>query len=164
MINTVDLYTDGACERNPGPGGYAYVLVVKFSDGRVAEAGGNKGFVRTTNNRMELMAVIAGLSRLDSRCEVTVYSDSKYVVNAINEGWLENWVKCNYKNGRMPNIDLWDQLRKLLAVHDVTFCWIKEHSGNKYNEMCDRMAVAARNGKAGALDWDYVYEQSQGYM
>lgn len=137
----VDIYTDGACSGNPGAGGYGVVMIF---DGIEKEL--KDGFVKTTNNRMELLAVIVALKSLKSRCEVTLYSDSKYVVDAVNKGWLMNWEKKNWKHSNpdgVPNKDLWKELIDVLNTQDVTFVWVKGHNDNKYNERCDELARSA---------------------
>ncbi len=136
----VDIYTDGACSGNPGPGGWGAVLVCR---GREKELSG--GEPETTNNRMELTAVISALSALKYPCEVTVTSDSRYVVDAVSNGWAEGWRARGWKKAdRRPalNPDLWGRLLDLMSVHKVTFCWVKGHEGHPYNERCDRLAVA----------------------
>ncbi len=142
MNSTVTLYTDGACELNPGPGGWAALLV---HDGERRALSG--GFRRTTNNRMELLAVIEGLRALDGTSQtVHVVSDSKYVTEAVNQGWLDSWARNDFRKskGTRENADLWLRLREHLAKHTVTFEWIKGHAAHPENEECDRMAVAAR--------------------
>ncbi len=137
----VDIYTDGACKGNPGPGGYAAVLVYKQTEKKISQ-----GFFNTTNNRMELMAAIVGLSALNEKCSVSLYSDSKYLVDAINKGWAVSWKQKSWKKSdgkRALNIDLWEKILHLNSVHDVEYIWVKGHDGHKYNEMCDQMAVAA---------------------
>ena len=128
------LYTDGAASGNPGPGGYGVVLCC---GGLRKEL--SAGFARTTNNRMELLAVIAGLEAIRwDRARVELYSDSTYVVKAVNEGWLENWQRKQFR--KVKNVDLW---LRLLPRHEVTFHWVKGHAGHPENECCDRLAVAA---------------------
>ena len=130
-------YTDGAASGNPGPGGYGVVLCC---GGLRKEL--SAGFARTTNNRMELLAVIAGLEAIRwDRARVELYSDSTYVVKAVNEGWLENWQRKQFR--KVKNVDLWLRLLPLLARHEVTFHWVKGHAGHPENECCDRLAVAA---------------------
>lgn len=138
----VIVYADGACIGNPGPGGFAAILLYKQHRREVTG-----GAALTTNNRMELMAVIAGLSALKEPCRVRVYSDSQYVVKAIQEGWVKKWQINGWKrgNGTIPNADLWQRLVDLCNLHDVTFHWIPGHSGNPLQEQCDRLAnMAAR--------------------
>lgn len=138
------LYTDGAASGNPGPGGYGIVLKCA---GKEKEISG--GFRLTTNNRMELLAVIKGLEAIKwDRAEVVVVSDSSYVVKAINEGWLQQWVRTGFK--KKKNVDLWLKLLPLLSKHNVSFRWIKGHAGFPENERCDALAVAAGGGAAAA--------------
>jgi ribonuclease HI len=135
----VTIYTDGACSGNPGPGGWGTILVYK---GQEKELSG--GEASTTNNRMELQAVIAGLEALREPCEVTVYSDSKYVVDAVNLGWAKSWRKNGWmrnKNDKAKNPELWERLLSLLNEHSVTFVWVKGHAENEYNNRCDKLAV-----------------------
>jgi len=136
----VDIYTDGSCRKNPGPGGWGAVLVY---GGRELELSG--GAAETTNNRMELTGVIEALSRLKSPCEVTLTSDSKYVCDGITKGWAKSWKKKGWKKSDGSpalNDDLWERLLTLCETHKVTFVWVKGHAGHPYNERCDRMAQA----------------------
>lgn len=138
-MSNVVLYTDGACSVNPGPGGYCAILTYGKHEKVVCGAEEH-----TTNNRMELRAVIEGLRALNRACEVTVVSDSKYVCDAINQHWLDSWQKNNWrKSNKDPvlNPELWKDLLQLLHVHNVTFEWIKGHDGHPYNERCDKIAV-----------------------
>lgn len=151
-MKKVELYTDGACSGNPGRGGFGIVLKYKETEKTVS-----KGYKFTTNNRMELTAVITGLSMLKYPCEVTVYSDSKYVVDAIEKGWLAGWQRKGWKksDGKPAvNSDLWQQLVPLLKMHDVSFVWVKGHDGHKYNELCDKLAVEAYNAAVSELETD----------
>ena len=157
---TILLYTDGACSGNPGAGGYGVVL--KYGD-LCRELSG--GFARTTNNRMELLAVITGLEAVKwDRADVLVTSDSAYVVNAINKGWLRNWTENGFvshsggKEKPVSNVDLWKRLLPLLGRHSVRFEWVKGHNDHPENERCDRLAVAA--SKAQNLPADAGYEQN----
>ena len=137
----VDLYTDGACSGNPGPGGYGAVLVYGSTEKELFGAQAD-----TTNNRMELLAAIMGLQALKKPCRVTLYSDSSYLVNAIEKGWLSAWKQRGWKKAdrsAVLNRDLWEQLLALLEIHEVSFVWVKGHNGHPYNERCDRLAVAA---------------------
>ena len=139
-MKKVDIYTDGACKGNPGPGGYGAVLVYGT---REKEFSG--GEANTTNNRMELLAAITALAALKEPCEVTLTSDSKYLVDAVTKGWVYSWKKKGWKksDGKTAlNIDLWERLLVLLDTHKVEFVWIKGHDGHEYNERCDRLAVA----------------------
>lgn len=136
----VDIYTDGACRGNPGPGGWGAVLVY---EGKEKELSG--GEASTTNNRMELSSAIAALSALRFPCQVTLTSDSKYLTDAVNRGWLRDWQKRGWKKAdKSPvlNVDLWQQLVELLRIHEVTCVWVKGHAGHPYNERCDALATA----------------------
>ena len=140
----VTIYTDGACSGNPGKGGYGAVLM--YGDHRKELS---QGYKTTTNNRMELRAAIAALSCLKRPCKVTLYSDSKYLVDAIEKGWATRWQKNNWmRNKSEPalNPDLWQSLLDLLSTHDVTFRWVKGHNNNKENERCDLLARQAIEG------------------
>ncbi len=138
------LYTDGASSGNPGPGGYGVLLRCAGREMEMSE-----GFCLTTNNRMELLAVIKGLEAIKwHNAEVHVYSDSSYVVNAVNKGWLANWVRKGY--AKVKNPDLWMLFEPLLRRHRVTFHWIKGHAGHPENERCDALAVAAGAGAVSA--------------
>ncbi len=135
----VEIFTDGACSGNPGPGGYGVILRYK---GVSKELSG--GEERTTNNRMELTAVITGLSALKELCAVTLYSDSKYIIDAIQKGWAKKWRANGWmRNAKDPalNPDLWEKLLDLLEKHEVTFVWVKGHAGHPENERCDQLAV-----------------------
>ncbi len=139
---TVIIYTDGACSGNPGPGGYGIILIDELGNRKEL----SQGYKRTTNNRMELLAVIVSLESLKRPCSVTLYSDSQYIVNAINERWLKNWVAKSWKKAdKKPvlNRDLWERLLPLLETHQITFQWTKGHAGDPNNERCDELAVAA---------------------
>ncbi len=140
-LKPVTIYTDGACTGNPGPGGYGVVLI--YGDVRKELSG---GFRLTTNNRMELMGAIAGLSALKFPCQVTLYSDSKYVVDAMTQGWARRWRANDWKRNKTDkaiNPDLWAQLLDLCDQHQVTFHWVRGHAGDPENERCDRLAVEA---------------------
>jgi ribonuclease HI len=136
----IDIYTDGACRNNPGRGGWGAILVY---NGIEKELSG--GEVLTTNNRMELSAVISALSILKESCEVTLTTDSQYVVNAIEKGWLNSWSKNGWKKSdksKVQNIDLWEKLISLLEIHKVSFVWVRGHNGHPFNERCDALATA----------------------
>jgi len=140
-LKKVYIYTDGACSGNPGPGGWGAILIY---GGVEKELSG--GEANTTNNRMELISIIKALEALREPCEVELFTDSQYAANAINLGWLESWQRMGWKRkgGEVKNIDLWQRLQPLLAIHNVTFVWVKGHSDNEYNNRCDELAVAAR--------------------
>lgn len=143
VIDTVEIFTDGACSGNPGPGGYGVVL--RYGSVEKELSGGDSA---TTNNRMELTGVIKGLSALKRPCKVILTTDSKYVCDSINKGWLYGWKKKGWiKSDKKPvlNVDLWEQLLPLLEKHDVTFNWVKGHAGHPENERCDRLAVEQRD-------------------
>ena len=146
----VKIYTDGAARGNPdGPGGYGTVLEYVDPKGELHVKEMSQGYVKTTNNRMELMAVIAGLEALNRPCTVEVYSDSQYVVNAFNQHWLDGWIKKNWKRGKnepVKNVDLWKRLLKAREPHDVKFHWVKGHDGHPQNERCDALATGAADG------------------
>ena len=137
-MKEVELYTDGACRGNPGKGGYGAILVYGKYEKEIS--GGER---ETTNNRMELMAAIAGLSALKEPCRVKLYSDSKYLVDAYNQGWVYSWREAGWKRGReeLKTPDLWDRLFTLTEMHEVTFIWVKGHNGHDYNERCDALAT-----------------------
>ena len=140
-MKEVIIYTDGACTGNPGPGGYGAVLLYGENRKELSE-----GFAATTNNRMEIMGVIAALEALKAPCKVTLYSDSRYVVDAVEKGWAKRWQKNNWmrtKTDPALNSDLWERLLGLLDVHDVKFVWVKGHASNKENERCDVLATTA---------------------
>jgi ribonuclease HI len=136
------MYTDGASRGNPGPGGYGTILMWK---GNVKEF--SKGFRRTTNNRMELMAVIAGLEALKKNdLPLRIYSDSQYVVNSVEKGWLKNWIATDFKGGK-KNKDLWLRFAELAKKHRIQFHWVKGHATNPHNNRCDELATTAADGK-----------------
>lgn len=145
-MKTVSVYTDGACSGNPGPGGWGAILVY---NGKEKELSG--GDHSTTNNRMELMAAISALEALKEPCRVELYSDSKYLVDAIEKKWLENWMKRGWKKAdKSPvlNPDLWQRLVEASRPHQVIYHWVKGHAGHAYNERCDRLAVAQTEAHA----------------
>lgn len=142
MTEKVAIYTDGSSRGNPGPGGYGVVLLYGEHSKELS-----KGFRLTTNNRMELLAVIDGLKALKKKgLPVTIYSDSQYVVKAVKEGWLRKWMATNFK-GDKKNPDLWRELNGLLQEHQVGFKWVKGHADNPYNNRCDELATEAADGK-----------------
>ena len=139
-MKKVILYTDDACSGNPGPGGYAAILIYNGVEKEIS--GGEKN---TTNNKMEMMAVIKGLEMLKEPCEVSVYSDSAYVVNSIEKGWVYSWKKNNWKKAdkkEVKNIELWERMLELMNIHKVSFLKVKGHSDDELNNRCDRLAVS----------------------
>ncbi len=153
-LKKVTIYTDGACQGNPGPGGYGVVLL--YGDLRRELSG---GFRLTTNNRMEILAAIEGLSALRERCAVTLYTDSQYLSNAITKGWAKRWrANCwkRNKNDYALNPDLWERLLELCGRHEVTFVWVRGHAGNTENERCDFLSVTAALGKDLPEDREYI--------
>ncbi|MBR2460737.1 MAG: ribonuclease HI [Clostridia bacterium] len=140
-MKDIQIYTDGACSGNPGPGGYGAILVWNGHEKELSD-----GYPETTNNKMELLAVIVALETLKEPCRVTVTSDSKYVVDAIAKGWLDSWMSHGWKkaDGKPAlNAELWQRLTVQLNRHKVDFVWVKGHAGHPYNERCDRLAVEA---------------------
>ena len=151
-MHQVTIYTDGGASGNPGPGGYGIVMLSGKHRKEI-----NGGFRLTTNNRMELLAVIIALENLKFEgTDVTIYSDSKYVVDAVTKGWVFNWVKKNFKDKK--NTDLWKRFLNIYPKHEVKFVWVKGHAGNELNEVADRLAVSAY--LEGVLEVDEVYEAS----
>lgn len=146
----VTIYTDGSARGNPnGPGGYGAVLHYVDSKGTLHERELSQGYAKTTNNRMELMAAIAGLEALVRPCQVTLYSDSQYLVKAFNEHWIDGWQKKNWKRGKndpVKNVDLWKRLLTAMEPHEVKLVWVKGHNGHEMNERCDQLATAAADG------------------
>ncbi len=138
-MKIVDLYTDGACSGNPGTGGYCAILIY---NGHEKVLSGCE--LETTNNRMELLAVIKGLEALKEKCVVNIYSDSQYVVDAFNQGWIDSWQEKGWKTAgkkEVKNVDLWKRLLELVAQNQVNFIKVKGHADNEYNNRCDKMAV-----------------------
>ncbi len=150
VLTKVDVYTDGAARGNPeGPGGYGTILRFVDSKGNIHEREFSQGYIKTTNNRMELMAAIVGLEALTKPCEVTLYSDSKYLTDAFNAGWVDNWIKNNWKSASkqpVKNPELWKRLLKAKEPHKVKFVWVKGHDGHEFNERCDKLATNAADG------------------
>lgn len=139
-MKKVDIYTDGACSGNPGIGGWCAILIYNGIEKTIS--GFNK---QTTNNRMEVFAIIQGLAALKERCEVTIYSDSAYAVNAIENGWLESWKRNGWRTGdnkEVKNIDFWNDLSLRMSEHNVRFVKVKGHADNEYNNLCDKTARA----------------------
>lgn len=147
----VKIYTDGAARGNPdGPGGYGTILEYVDSKGQVHTREYSQGYVKTTNNRMELMAAIVGLEALNRPCQVELYSDSKYLVDAFNQHWIDGWLKRGWKRGKnepVKNVELWKRLLAAKAPHQVSFIWVKGHDGHPQNERCDQLATTAADGE-----------------
>jgi len=158
MMN-VTIYSDGSSRGNPGPGGFGTVLHYVTPKGELVKLELSKGYAETTNNRMELMGVIAGLEALNRPCEVKIISDSQYVVKAFTENWIDSWVKSNWKrkSGPVLNTDLWKRLLKAMEPHKVSFEWIKGHAGHPENELCDSLATAAADAEPSELLIDEGY-------
>ena len=146
-MQNVKLFSDGSARGNPdGPGGYGVVLQYTDSKGELHEMELSEGFPKTTNNRMELLGIITGLEHLKRPCRVEVYSDSQYVINAFQKGWLKNWVKSGWKKAdKQPvlNRDLWERLIATAEPHEITWNWVKGHAGHPENERCDKLATKA---------------------
>lgn len=154
----VTLYTDGGASPNPGPGGYGVVLLFGEHRRELSE-----GFLRTTNNRMEILAAIRGLEALKVPCRVTLHSDSQYLVNAITKGWAKKWRAKGWmrtQDEAAKNPDLWGRLLDLLEVHEVSWVWVRGHAGNPLNERCDALATAARTRGGLVEDEGYQEESS----
>ena len=155
MSLKIEIFTDGACSGNPGKGGYGIVMKVPEKN---YEKRFSKGFRLTTNNRMELLAVIVALEKLKStENDIHIYTDSKYVADAINQKWIFGWIKKGFKNVKNP--DLWKRLVPLLKAHKITFHWIKGHAGHPENEICDQLAVKA--SQSDQLETDTYFESQQ---
>ncbi len=140
-LKQVTIYTDGACSGNPGSGGYGVVLL--YNQQRKELSG---GFRLTTNNRMEMMAAIMGLEQLKMKCHITLYTDSRYIVDAMTLGWAKKWQQNNWQRNKKElakNPDLWERLLNLCSQHEIEFVWVKGHAGDLFNERCDKLAVAA---------------------
>ena len=156
-LKEVEIFTDGACRGNPGPGGYGVVLT-SGEHRRELSA----GFARTTNNRMELLAAIAGLEGLKEPCRVCLCSDSKYLINAMTRGWLRKWKGLGWRRGpgqRLRNEDLWKRLDTACREHEMHWQWVKGHSGHSENECCDALAVEAAEGSDLPPDEGYLNEE-----
>lgn len=153
---TVTMYTDGGALGNPGPGGYGVVLLYKQHRKELSG-----GYRLTTNNRMELMAVIAGLEKLNQPCDITLYTDSRYIADAISKGWAKRWKANGWQRNAKEaalNPDLWERALRLLEQHQINVVWVKGHAGNAENERCDQLSVAAAHSRD--LPSDEVYERS----
>ncbi len=156
-MKSVSIYTDGACRGNPGKGGYGVVLSYNGKEKEISA-----GYRCTTNNRMELLAAITGLEALKYPCEVTMYSDSKYLVDAVKLGWAKSWRAHGWKKAdKKPalNIDLWEKLLSLLEKHTVELVWVKGHNGHAYNERCDILATTAADGENLLEDSGYIPQE-----
>lgn len=152
MINHdgLTIYTDGSARGNPGRGGYGAILIWKGTQKEIS-----KGYLHTTNNRMELMSVIAALETLNRKgINIEIYSDSKYVVQAVTEGWLKKWIATDFKGGK-KNKDLWTRYHNLSKDHQIKFIWVKGHASNPYNQRCDELATAAADGHDLIEDMGY---------
>lgn len=149
-MKKVEIYTDGACSYNPGPGGWGVVLLYQGHKKQMS------GYCEdTTNNRMELLAVIKGLSQLKQHCQVLLYSDSAYVVNAFEKKWIDDWVIKNWRTAdkkEVKNVDLWQELYVLTKKHDVTWIKVKGHANNVYNNLCDKLARTEIEKNSGGKD------------
>jgi len=155
-MSEVIMYTDGSSRGNPGPGGYGVILQ---SGNREKEL--SQGYRLTTNNRMELMGVIAGLEAMKKKgLNITIYSDSQYIVKAIKEGWLNKWLATNFAKGK-KNKDLWVRFYNLYVLHHVKFVWVKGHADNEYNNRCDVLATTAADGSNLLIDEGYEMDPNQ---
>lgn len=156
-MREITIYTDGACRGNPGPGGYGVILEYVDTTGKAFRKELSQGYRLTTNNRMEVLAAITGLSALKEACKVVLYSDSKYLVDAIEKGWLRKWQSNDWfrdakRKEKAKNVDLWMQLSQQLKRHQVEFRWVKGHADNPYNNRCDELAVEAALNKEKLLE------------
>ena len=148
--NGLTIYTDGSARGNPGRGGYGAILIWKGTQKEIS-----KGYIHTTNNRMELMSVIAALESLNRHgVDIEVFSDSKYVVQAVTEGWLKKWIATDFKGGK-KNKDLWTRYYNLSKDHNIKITWVKGHASNPYNQRCDELATSAADGKNLVEDIGY---------
>ena len=152
----VKIFTDGAARGNPnGPGGYGTILQYVDGKGTPHEREYSQGYIKTTNNRMELMAAIVGLEALNRPCQVELYSDSKYLTDAFNQRWVDGWIRKNWTRGKnepVKNVDLWKRLLAAAAPHSVQYIWVKGHDGHPENERCDRLATSAADGEDRIAD------------
>ncbi len=149
-MDKILLYTDGAARGNPGPGGYGVLLMAGNHRKELSQ-----GYRYTTNNRMELLAVIAGLEAIkNNKLPITIYSDSQYIVNSVEKGWLKNWIKTNFSGGK-KNPDLWKRYHQLAQNFSIKFVWVKGHADNPYNNRCDELATAAADGNNLLVDEGY---------
>jgi len=150
----VEIFTDGACSGNPGKGGYGVILSYNGTKKELSA-----GFECTTNNRMEILAAVMGLASLKEPCRVTLYSDSKYLTDSVNKKWIQSWQKNGWKNSKkekVKNRELFEELIKLMSIHDVEFIWVKGHDGHPENERCDFLATSAAKGSELRVDTGYL--------
>jgi len=155
QAQSIQMYTDGAARGNPGPGGYGVILMSGSHRKELSQ-----GYRKTTNNRMELMAVIAGLEAIKKKgMNITVYTDSQYIAKAINEGWLKNWIATQFKGGK-KNKDLWTQFQELAQEHHIKFVWVNGHADNPFNNRCDELATAAADGTDLLIDEEYEKDKN----
>ncbi len=157
----VEMYTDGACSGNPGAGGYGTILRYKDSAGNYHEKELTAGYKLTTNNRMELLAVIVGLEALKKPCRVKITSDSKYFIDAFEQKWIDSWQKNNWRTASkkpVKNVDLWQRLLAVMKQHEVELIWVKGHNGHEFNERCDKLAV--NSSQSDNLLDDELFKQS----
>lgn len=157
-LKQVEIFTDGACRGNPGPGGFATIL--RFGKHQKELSG---GFEKTTNNRMELLAALVGLEQLKEGCEVVLHSDSQYLINAMTKGWLHGWKRKGWTRGkgkRLKNEDLWRRIDQAQSRHEVTWKWVRGHAGHAENERCDELAVSAATGEELVVDEGYLREEA----
>ncbi|MBC7959316.1 MAG: ribonuclease HI [Vallitaleaceae bacterium] len=163
-MQAIKIYTDGACRGNPGPGGYGVVLEYLDLKGQLHLKELSGGYKETTNNRMELMAVLKGLESLSKPCEVQVYTDSAYIVNAFNQGWLKSWVANGWSRGKkkepVKNEDLWRSILSLSSIHKLELIWVKGHAGHPQNERCDELATGAADGNDLLTDHMFIAAES----
>ncbi|HEU4574424.1 MAG TPA: ribonuclease HI [Chitinophagaceae bacterium] len=151
MSNEITIYTDGAARGNPGPGGYGVILMSGTHRKELSQ-----GYSHTTNNRMELMAVIAALAAVKKKGQqITIYSDSQYVVNAVQKGWLKKWIATNFKGGK-KNKDLWLRYHQLARDHQIQFVWVRGHADNPFNNRCDELATTAADSRQLLPDEGYT--------
>ena len=158
MKSRVKIFSDGSARGNPGPGGFGTILQYTDAKGKLHEKEISEGFRMTTNNRMELMGAIKGFEALNKPCEVELISDSRYVIDAFREKWIETWKKENWRKGKkneVKNIDLWERLLAAMESHDVLFTWVKGHNDHPENERCDALATAAADGDNLSEDDNY---------
>ena len=151
----VEVYTDGACSGNPGKGGYGAVLRYKTNNGEFVTKELSEGFEKTTNNRMEILGAVVALECLKKPCNVTLCSDSKYLIDALEKKWLDNWIAKGWKTASkkpVKNVDLWKRLIEAMKPHDIGLVWVKGHNGHEFNERCDELAVSAYNSENFQVD------------